>query len=79
MDKTFTYQELRKYNGKNGNPVYISYKGVVYDVTGLELWKTGRHQNLHDSGDDLTNDFARAPHGEDVFERATVVGKLVAG
>ncbi|HDH57608.1 MAG TPA: cytochrome B5 [Bacteroidetes bacterium] len=77
MDKTFTYQELQKYNGKNGQPVYIAYQGVVYDVTGSDLWKSGRHQNLHDAGDDLTNFLNQAPHGEDVFERYPAVGKLV--
>jgi predicted heme/steroid binding protein len=76
MEKTFTYQELQKYNGQNGNPVYVAYKGLVYDVTDSDLWKTGRHQNLHDSGDDLTNEFAQAPHGVEVFERVKVVGKL---
>ena len=76
MDKTFTYQELQKFNGKNGNPAYVSYKGVVYDVTESELWKNGRHQNLHSAGDDLTTTFARAPHGMDVFDRVKIVGKL---
>ena len=46
MEKTFTYQELQQYNGKNGNPAYIAYKGTVYDVTGSDLWKDGRHQNI---------------------------------
>ncbi len=76
MEKIFTYQELQEYNGQNGKPIYVAYKGVVYDVTDSDLWKTGRHQNLHDAGDDLTNEFARAPHGVDVFERVKVVGKL---
>ncbi len=76
MDKTFSYQELQKFDGKNGNPAYISYKGVVYEVTESELWRSGRHQNLHDAGDDLTNSFDQAPHGIDVFDRVKVVGKL---
>ncbi len=76
MDKTFTYKELRQYNGQNGKPVYISYKGVIYDVTGSDLWKTGRHQNKHDSGDDLTAILPQAPHGEDHILKFPVVGKL---
>ncbi len=76
MDKVFTYQELRKYNGQNGNPVYVAFKGAVYDVTDSDLWRSGRHQNLHDAGDDLTNEFSQAPHGEDVFQRCPKVGIL---
>ncbi|TKJ40356.1 cytochrome B5 [candidate division LCP-89 bacterium B3_LCP] len=79
MDKTFTYQELQKYNGKDGNPAYVSYKGTVYDVTESDLWKNGRHQNLHDAGDDMSLLIDQAPHGVEVFERELVkeVGKLV--
>ena len=76
MDKIITYQELQKFNGRNGNPAYISFKGVVYDVSGSDLWKTGRHQNMHDAGDDLTDTINRAPHGESVLEKYPVVGKL---
>lgn len=76
MDKTFTYQELLKHNGKNGARAYICFRGVIYDVTDSDLWKSGRHQNLHDAGDDLTTTFERAPHGTDVFERVKEVGKL---
>ena len=77
MEKTFSYQELRQYNGKDGKPVYVSYKGVIYDVSASDLWETGRHQNKHDAGDDHTNIFSQAPHGENVFEKFPVVGKLV--
>ncbi len=77
MDKTFTYQELRKFNGKNGQPIYVAYNGLIYDVTASDLWKTGRHQNRHDSGDDLSTVFASAPHGVEVFDHVPVVGKLV--
>ena len=78
MDRTFTYQELQEYNGQNGKPAYIAYNGTVYDVTESDLWKDGRHQNLHDAGDDMSTELDRAPHGIDVFERdeIKVVGKL---
>jgi predicted heme/steroid binding protein len=77
MEKTFTYQELMEYNGQGGKPAYVAYKGVVYDVSDSDLWINGKHQNRHDAGDDLSNDFMQAPHGEDVFERVKIVGKLV--
>lgn len=76
MDKIIPYKELKQYNGKDGRPVYVSYKGVVYDVTNSDLWKTGRHQNKHDAGDNHTGIFSQAPHGEEVFQKFPVVGKL---
>lgn len=31
--KKFTREELAQYDGKNGNPAYVAYKGKVYDVS----------------------------------------------
>jgi len=31
--KEFSLSELSKYNGKENMPVYIAYKGKVYDVS----------------------------------------------
>ena len=76
MEKIFSYRELQQFNGQSGGPVYIAYKGKIYDVTGSDLWKTGRHQNRHDSGDDLTEMLAQAPHGEEMLEKMPVVGRL---
>lgn len=33
--KTFTPNELAKYNGQNGQPAYVAYKGIVYDVSNV--------------------------------------------
>lgn len=76
--KTFTLDELVAFDGKDGRPVYVAYKGKVFDVSGSKLWKTGRHMNRHDSGLDLTVDLSQAPHGEDRLERYSQVG-VVAG
>ncbi len=76
--KEFTLEELAGFNGKDGRPVYVAYKGKVYDVSGSKIWKTGRHMNRHDSGLDLTVDLSQAPHGEDRLERFPQVG-VVAG
>jgi predicted heme/steroid binding protein len=46
--RIFTAQEVFFYNGKDGRPAYIAYKGKVYDVTNSFLWKGGRHLVLHD-------------------------------
>jgi len=41
--REFTEEELAQYNGKNGKPIYIAYKGKVFDVSTsflVERWKT---------------------------------------
>jgi len=74
--KEFTEEELAQYNGKNGNPAYVAYKGKVYDVSTSFLWKGGEHQVFHNAGVDLTDALEQAPHGEDVLDKFTVVGVL---
>ncbi|MDH5267457.1 MAG: cytochrome B5 [Candidatus Bathyarchaeota archaeon] len=74
--KEFTEEELIQYNGKNGNPVYVVYKGKVYDVSTSFLWKDGTHQVLHTAGVDLTEALEQAPHGGDALEKFPVVGIL---
>jgi len=74
--KEFTEEELAQYNGKNGNPVYVAFKGKVYDVSASFLWKDGTHQVLHSAGVDLTDALEQAPHGGDVLEKFPVVGIL---
>lgn len=74
--KVFTVKDLAKYNGKNGKPAYVAYKGKVYDVTNSFLWKDGRHQVTHSAGTDLTTAIEQAPHNEDMLARFPVVGTL---
>lgn len=75
--RQFTEMELRKYNGEKGQPVYVAYKGKVYDVSHSPRWRTGMHENLHYGGLDLTRSLRKAPHGEEVFGRMAVVGILI--
>ncbi|MGB9597204.1 MAG: cytochrome b5 domain-containing protein [Candidatus Poribacteria bacterium] len=77
--KKFTLKELAEYNGRNGKPAYIAYKGKVYDVTESDLWSDGDHQGLHEAGRDLTKDMEDAPHDPDELERFPIVGELVEG
>jgi len=77
--KKFTLKELSEYNGRDGKPAYIAYKGKVYDVTESDLWSDGDHQGLHEAGRDLTKDMEDAPHDPDELERFPVVGELVEG
>ncbi len=55
-NRKFTIEELKKYNGKDGNPVYVAVDGIVYDVSKSKYWKTGTHKNLHQAGNDLTKE-----------------------
>jgi predicted heme/steroid binding protein len=76
-ERKFTLEELKQYDGKEGRPAYIAYKGKVYDVTDDFLWTDGDHQGEHVAGKDLTEEMAQAPHGEETLERVKLVGILV--
>lgn len=73
--KEFTLEELAEFNGQ-GKPIYIAFRGRVYDVSDSGLWGGGEHMAGHFAGSDLTGEFAGAPHGEEVFERYPQVGVL---
>jgi predicted heme/steroid binding protein len=77
-EKRFTLEALKQYDGKNGRPAYIAYKGKVYDVSDSFLWLDGDHQGEHEAGKDLTEEIVRAPHGEETLERVKPVGILVS-
>jgi predicted heme/steroid binding protein len=74
--REFTREELAGFTGKNGTAAYIAVRSMVYDVTRCFLWSGGRHQVLHRAGADLTDALADAPHGEDLLQRAVLVGTL---
>jgi predicted heme/steroid binding protein len=74
--KKFTLAELAKCNGKDGRPVYVAYKGKVYNVSESWLWEDGDHQGIHEAGKDLTEDMGDAPHDEDNVLNFPVVGVL---
>ena len=71
-EKIINENELRRNNGDNGN-MYIAFGGVVYNVTDCPRWRTGLHEGLHFPGQDLTQELEEAPHGEEVFQRLTVI------
>lgn len=74
---TFTLDELKAYDGKNGNSAYVAIEGIVYDVTNNKEWTDGQHQGLS-AGNDLTADLAASPHGTSVLGNLTQVGTLVS-
>ena len=74
--REISIQELRRCDGSRRNPVYVAYKGLVYDVSSSSFWRTGLHRDLHFAGQDLTDEIAEAPHTDLVFHKFPVVGRL---
>ncbi len=78
MPKDFDIDELSRFDGKDGRPIYISHKGRIIDVSESPLWVGGLHMDRHQAGKDLSADIEAAPHGLEVLERYPQVGTLVA-
>ena len=59
-----------------GQPAYVAVDGTVYDVSGKDAWKGGKHHgNL--AGRDLTDVlWNKSPHKDSVLSGLPVVGKL---
>lgn len=72
-EKTFTLDELAKYDGKNGQPAYIAVDGVVYDVT--NNFPNGEHHGCT-AGTDSTESIKKVSHGTAILSSSPVVGKL---
>ncbi len=72
----FTQAELGRYDGQNGVPIFIAYRGIVYDVSNSYQWRGGMHQVMHRAGDDLSGEIALAPHGADLLKKFPVVGMI---
>ena len=60
--KEFTAEDLADFDGQDGRPAYVAYKGVVYDVSDSGMWSEGDHEALHEAGHDLTSEHDDAPH-----------------
>jgi predicted heme/steroid binding protein/uncharacterized membrane protein len=74
----FTIEELQTFDGREGRPAHIAYKGSVYDVTGSRLWKNGSHLKKHSAGSDLSEILKTAPHGEEKILAMKRIGTLKA-
>ncbi len=75
-EKYFTINDLKRFDGKEGRPAYVAFKGRVYDVSNSRLWINGLHLGAHHAGSDLTENMINAPHGEEVFIKFHIVGEL---
>lgn len=74
--KDITLEELKKYNGQNGEPAYVAISGVVYDVTNASGWTNGKHEGGVTAGNDLTKEMASAHSGSSVLKGLPVICKL---
>ncbi len=75
--KDMGLKELALYNGKDGAPAYIGFKGKIYDVSDSKKWKNGEHMRKVHAGEDLTQMISQAPHGEEKVYTMPLVGELL--
>jgi len=75
-EKKFASDDLKQFDGLNGRPLYIVFKGKVYDLTSSKLWLQGKHMGMHNQSQNLTEAIKKAPHGEDNVFRFPLVGEL---
>ncbi len=74
--RTYTLEELSRYNGRDGSPAYVAYHGVVYDVSGSYFFRNGLHWITHHAGNDLSEEITAAPHDDSLLKKFPVVGSL---
>ncbi|MFB3888673.1 MAG: twin-arginine translocation signal domain-containing protein [Candidatus Bathyarchaeia archaeon] len=74
--RRFTLTDLQQFDGLDGRPLYVVYKGRVYDLSTSRLWLQGRHMGMHTRSENLTETIKGAPHGEETILRFPTVGEL---
>lgn len=74
--KEYTIEELNRFDGAEGRPIYIGYKGKVYDLSSSPLFQGEKRMRCHIAGKNLTGDLEAAPHGEDLVFKFPGVGRL---
>ncbi|GAB4035334.1 cytochrome b5 domain-containing protein [Spirosoma gilvum] len=72
----YTRSQLALRNGQDRDEIWCAYQGLIYDLSKSRLWRNGHHYE-HWAGQDLTDELADAPHTNGVFDRFSVVGKLL--
>jgi len=77
LSRELTPEQLFPFDGKEGRPAYIAYKGIIYDITNSRLWKNGQHMMKHHAGVDLSEMLKQAPHGDDKVLAMPQVGMCV--
>lgn len=74
--KPFSLEELASFDGQGGKPIYIGYKGKVYDLSASPLFQGEKKMRCHLAGKDLTKEIDIAPHGEDLIFKFPIIGRL---
>jgi arsenite oxidase small subunit len=72
--RSFTQKDLEAFDGKEGRPFYIVFKGKVYDLSKSQLWIQGTHMGIHTRNENLAETIKDAPHTEENLERFPIVG-----
>jgi predicted heme/steroid binding protein len=76
-ERVFSTDELAGYDGKEGRPAYVAWRGKVYDVSGSPEWEEGEHWEEHGAGAELTEELENfSPHGPEALDGFTQVGTL---
>jgi arsenite oxidase small subunit len=68
--------ELKKFDGKEGRPLYLAFKNKIYDVSASRLWVNGQHMQIHQFNEDIETTIKAAPHSEEVLTRFPIIGEL---
>eukprot|EP00948_MAST-09A_sp_MAST-9A-sp1_P002228 g2228.t1 len=79
VDKTFTWEQVRLKDGKNGNELYVVIDNLVYDVTEWQEDHPGGSSILQQyGGKDATNMFKSLAHSHDALEirEEYLIGKI---
>jgi len=74
--KSLSLKELQRFDGQEGRPLCVGYKGKVYDLSSSPLFQGEKRMRCHIAGKDLTREIELAPHGEDLVLKFPVVGRL---
>jgi predicted heme/steroid binding protein len=79
FNRSFTPQELARYDGENGNDCLVAVDGEVYLIEDFALWMEGEHTpsgGRARCGLDLTEVIDDSPHGKSKLRLLKKVGTL---
>ena len=81
-DRSFTAEELARYDGVDGHQCLVAVDGDVYLIEGFALWSMGRHTpsgGRARCGLDLSDVIDESPHGKSKLQLLKKVGALKEG
>jgi len=78
-DRSFTIEDLARYDGVDGHQCLVAVDGDVYLIEGFALWSMGRHTpsgGRARCGLDLTDVIDESPHGRAKLRLLEKVGSF---